>query len=49
MANLGEDTASREEARKGTAKVNPPTVKSMLVWSGLTVTSPGTIATSSKP
>ena len=48
-ANEGEAMASTADARTGAGRSIPSTEKSMLVRSGLTVTSPGAIATSSNP
>ncbi len=42
-------TESRAAARIGISKVNSPRAKRTLVSSGLMVTAPGTMATSSKP
>lgn len=44
-ASISESSA----AKTGMAKVKPSILSSMSVWSGLMVTSPGTVATSSKP
>ncbi|MBA7713548.1 hypothetical protein ES703_122551 [subsurface metagenome] len=49
IAKLTSVTASIAEAIIGMEKVKPSILKSMFVWSGLIVISPGTIATSSNP
>ena len=48
-ANEGETIASIAEAIIGVDIVRPSIENSVLTWSGLIVTSPGTMATSSKP
>ena len=48
-AKLGDETASMAPPRTGVDRVMPSTEKSVLVSSGLIVSEPGAIATSSNP
>ena len=49
VAKVGDPTASMADAITGMLKWWSPSVNSVVAMSGLIVTSPGTIATSSNP